>query len=273
MTVQLGAKDLVAGYHGAAQVLDRVNLEIVQGRRLALLGANGSGKTTLLKCLSGALTPNSGTVISPDGPLGHDRKSLTRHRQRVQLVLQDPDDQLFAGDVFTDVAFGPTNLGLGPEQVRDRVVEACDLLEISELLSRPVHQLSFGQRKRVAIAGAVAMRPEVLLLDEPTAGLDPVGVKAMRNTLKVLEQHGTTIGLSTHDVQLAWEWADQVAMMVSGRLRVGPTVELLTDDELVSTCRLERPWPVDLLLRLGCSPTRWPRTTAEVAELLGESGC
>ncbi|MDO4783737.1 MAG: ATP-binding cassette domain-containing protein [Propionibacteriaceae bacterium] len=249
-------------------VLRDVTLEVRRGRRLVLLGANGSGKTTLLKSLSGALRVQAGEIATADGVLRYDRAGLNAHRQRVQLVLQDPDDQLFAGDVASDVAFGPVNLGLDRREVEQRVGQACELLGIGALLDRPVHQLSYGQRKRVAIAGAVAMRPDVLLLDEPSAGLDPAGVAAMRRTLEAVEEAGTSVVLSTHDVALAWEWADDAAIVGAGGVRVGPIAETLTDRALLTASALELPWPVALLDALGITPRRWPRTVDEVRQVL-----
>ena len=172
----LAADRLVVGYDRGRPVLDGATLTVPPGRRLALLGANGSGKTTLLRCLSGALAPARGRVTLDGAELRHTRTGLRDHRQAVQLVLQDPDDQLFSASVAQDVSFGPVNLGLGEDEVRARVAEALDLLAVTGLAGRPTHQLSYGERKRVAIAGAVAMRPCVLLLDEPTAGLDPTAV-------------------------------------------------------------------------------------------------
>lgn len=268
MSIRLAARGVEAGYPTMPGVLREVTLEVRQGRRLALLGANGSGKTTLLKSLSGALPVQSGQVVTAAGVLSYDRAGLRAHRQRVQLVLQDPDDQLFSGDVASDVAFGPLNLGLDREEVEQRVRQACDLLGISELAQRPIHHLSYGQRKRVAIAGAVAMRPDVLLLDEPTAGLDPAGVTAMLHTLEAMEQAGTSVVLSTHDVALAWEWADEAAIVGGGGVRLGPVTEMLTDRELVSASALVLPWQVALLDSLGITPRRWPRSVADIARIL-----
>lgn len=269
MNLRLAARGVDAGYHAVPRVLRGVDLEVTEGRRLVLLGANGSGKTTLLKCLSGALRVSAGDVVTSAGALTYDRRSLTAHRQRVQLVLQDPDDQLFAGDVASDVAFGPLNLGLSLTEVAARVTNACELLGIASLADRPIHQLSYGQRKRVSIAGAVAMRPEVLLLDEPTAGLDPAGVAAMRHTLDVLERAGTSVVLSTHDVQLAWEWAHDVAIVGDGGVLVGPVTDLLTNAKLVEASALQLPWPVALLHDLGIDPgADWPRTPTDVARVI-----
>lgn len=250
-------------------VLTGASIALGRGSRTALLGANGSGKTTLLRCLSGAHRPSQGRVLLEGSELRHDRKGLREHRRRVQLVLQDPDDQLFSADVAQDVSFGPMNLGLAEAEVRSRVAEALDLLAVTHLASRPTHQLSYGERKRVATAGAVAMRPEVLLLDEPTAGLDPAGVHEMLAALERLRASGTTVVLATHDVDLALAWADQAAVVADGQVRQGPVAELLDDAELLVRARLHRPWPLELAARLGL-PGR-PRHLDEMAALLQRS--
>ena len=266
----LAAEGLHASYPGHADVLDCVSLGVTAGRRLAILGANGSGKTTLLRCLSGAHRPSAGSVRTAGEVLRHTGAGLTAHRQRVQLVVQDPDDQLFSAQVFQDVAFGPLNLGLPQTQVRARVADALALLGLTDLAERPIHHLSFGQRKRVAIAGALAMRPGLLLLDEPTAGLDPVAVAELRQALDALEAHGTTVVLSTHDVDLAWQWADEVAVFAQGFIHQGPVGKLLADDHLLHQARLGLPWPVRLLRTLGREfhPAAPPRTVEQVSDLL-----
>ncbi|GAA6525004.1 ATP-binding cassette domain-containing protein [Intrasporangium sp. DVR] len=237
-------------YDGRA-VLHRASLDVEPGSRVAVLGANGSGKTTLLRVLSGALRPEEGDVLVGSQPLRHSRAGLAAHRQQVQLVLQDPDDQLFAADVARDVSFGPLNLRLPEAEVRSRVSEALDLLGLRDLADRATHQLSFGQRKRVAIAGALAMRPCLLLLDEPTAGLDPTGVDEMLTALGRLESHGTTVVLSTHDVDLALAWSTAVAVVEEGRVHQGEPAQLLSDPDLLARARLRRPWVLELAERLG----------------------
>ena len=150
-----------------------LDLEVPRGRKLALLRANGCGKTTLLLHLNGTLKPSRGQVLLDGAVAGYGRQALNAWRNRVGLVLQDPDDQLFSATVEHDVSFGPLNQGLPEGQVRMRVAASLTALRIAGLAERPTHALSFGQKKRVAIAGVLAMRPEVLILDEPTAGLDP----------------------------------------------------------------------------------------------------
>ncbi len=263
----LAVRGVHAGYPGTPRVLDCVSLTIGIGQRVAILGANGSGKTTLLRVLSGGHQPDEGSVISGGGVLRHDRRGLTAHRQQVQLVMQDPDDQLFSADVRSDIAYGPTNLGLGEEEIVSRVDEALRVLSLTDLAERPVHRLSFGQRKRVAVAGALAMHPRVLLLDEPTAGLDPAGAEEMLAAIAALEAHGTTVVLSTHDVDLAWRWADEVALVVDRVVHQGEVTDALTDAGLVAAARLRPPWSVDVLQHLGIDPAGagWPRTPGQVA--------
>ena len=246
----LAGAGLVAGYEHGRPVLDGADLTVPAGRRLAVLGANGSGKTTLLRCLSGALRPLAGAVTVDGVPLEHSRRGLRAHRQEVQFVLQDPDDQLFSASVAQDVSFGPLNLGLPEDVVRARVAEALDLLAVGHLAGRPTHHLSFVERKRVAIAGAVAIRPCVLLLDEPTAGLDPSAVAETLAALDRLQEHDSTVVMSTHDVDLALRWADEVAVVVDRRVVQGPPEELLGDDALLARARLGRPWALTVGARL-----------------------
>jgi cobalt/nickel transport system ATP-binding protein len=246
----LAGAGLVIGYERARPVLDGAALTVPAGRRLAVLGANGSGKTTLLRSLSGALRPLAGTVTVDGVPLVHSRRGLREHRQAVQLVLQDPDDQLFSASVAQDVSFGPLNLGLAEDAVRARVAEALDLLAVGHLAGRPSHQLSYGERKRVAIAGAVAMRPCVLLLDEPTAGLDPSAVAETLAALTRLQEHDSTVVMSTHDVDLALRWADEVAVVVDRTVVQGLPGDMLGDDVLLARARLQRPWALTVGARL-----------------------
>jgi cobalt/nickel transport system ATP-binding protein len=246
----LTAEGLVVGYERGRPVLDDATLTGPAGRRLALLGANGSGKTTLLRCLSGALKPTAGAVTVDGVPVEHTRRGLRAHRQEVQLVLQDPDDQLFSASVAQDVSFGPMNLGLPEDAVRSRVAEALALLAVDHLAGRPTHQLSYGERKRVAIAGAVAMRPCVLLLDEPTAGLDPSAVAEALAALTRLQEHDSTVVMSTHDVDLALRWADEVAVVVDRTVVQGAPGDVLGDDALLARARLERPWALTVGARL-----------------------
>ncbi|MGW4777977.1 ATP-binding cassette domain-containing protein [Streptomyces filamentosus] len=264
-------------YEDGPAVLTDVGLAVPEGRTVALLGRNGGGKTTLLRLLSGGLRCGSGALLLDGAEVTYDRKGLTRLRTSVQLVVQDPDDQLFAASVAQDVSFGPMNLGLPEDEVRLRVTEALEALDITALADRPTHLLSYGQRKRAAIAGAVAMRPRVLIMDEPTAGLDPHGQERLLETLERLRAAGTTVVMATHDVDLALRWADEAAVLSPAGLRTGPATGLLADDALLDAARLRRPWAVSvgrLLRSRGLLPegAPGPRTAEELDALLDRVG-
>ena len=244
----LEARDLVHVYPGDVRALDKLNLRVEQGRRLAILGPNGAGKTTVLLHLNGTLKPNSGQVLLNGEAMGYDNAALTGWRRRVGLVLQDADDQLFAATVGEDVSFGPLNLGLDEAETRRRVDAALTAMNIPHLADRSTHMLSFGQKKRVAIAGLVAMQPEILLLDEPTAGLDHIGTESLLAVLEDLQRKGATLVFTTHDVDMAYRFADDVALFEGGRiLAQGPIAEILSQPELVARAKLDTPF----LLKLG----------------------
>lgn len=270
MTAVLEARGLVFAYPEGPVVLDGADLAVDPGRRLAVLGPNGGGKTTLFRLLLGLLAPAAGEVLLDGEPVRRTRRGLVRLRESAQLVLQDPDDQLFSADVAQDVSFGPLNLGLDGAEVDARVHDALAAVGIADLADRPTHRLSFGQRKRVAIAGALAVRPRVLVLDEPTAGLDPAGVEELVVVLEDLQRAGTAVVLSTHDVDLAHRWADDVAVVARGRVRRGPAAEILGDAALLADARLGPAWApaVARLLALVGLPGTTPATAAELHEVL-----
>ncbi|MEU3253540.1 ATP-binding cassette domain-containing protein [Streptomyces sp. NPDC006997] len=265
------------GYEDGPTVLSGLDFDVHEGRALALLGRNGSGKTTLMRLLSGGLRPREGRLTLEGRPVGYDRKGLTRLRTTVQLVVQDPDDQLFAASVSQDVSFGPLNLGLPDAEVRARVDEALAALDITALADRPTHLLSYGQRKRTAIAGAVAMRPRVLILDEPTAGLDPDGQERLLTTLGGLRATGTTVVMATHDVDLALRWADDAALLTPSGAHTGPTARMLARTDLLGQAGLRLPWGIAAarLLRtrgLLAEDAAGPRTAEDLAALAGAAG-
>ena len=244
----LEARGLTYSYPGGVLALDGLDLKVTRGRRLAILGPNGAGKTTLLLHLNGTLRPASGQVFLEGEAVSYSRAGLSAWRRRVGLVLQDAEDQLFAASVAEDVSFGPLNLGLGEEEARLRVEETLAAFNIAGLAERPPHMLSFGQKKRVAIAGAVAMQPHVLLMDEPTAGLDNHSTISLLATLKKLEAAGTTLVFATHDVDLAYSFAHEVALFDGGKvLAQGEAARVLCNCALLEQSRLRLP----LILALG----------------------
>jgi cobalt/nickel transport system ATP-binding protein len=228
-------------YDGFAPALDGVSLEVKDGEFLALLGANGCGKTTLLKHLNGLLKPSSGRVFLD----GKELRSFKDEEifRRVGMVFQDPNDQLFGASVEQDVGFGAVNLGLKPDEVARRVSRALKMVGASGLVGKAIHTLSFGQKRRVAIAGVLAMAPEVILLDEPTSGLDPRGASlVMRLLRKLNRQRGTAMLMATHDVELVPLFADRVAIMSKGRLVIeGPPAKVFADTAMIREVELRLP--------------------------------
>ncbi|HXP96327.1 MAG TPA: ATP-binding cassette domain-containing protein [Telmatospirillum sp.] len=249
-TIVLEARDLTYAYPGGVAALSNLDLAVAKGRRLAILGPNGAGKTTLLLHLNGTLRPTSGHVLLEGRQTGYGRAALSAWRRQVGLVLQDADDQLFAASVAEDVSFGPLNLGLDDATARIRVEDALAALDLTDLGERPTHMLSFGQKKRVALAGAVAMAPDILLLDEPTAGLDHLGTRHLLAVLERLNQGGTTLVFSTHDVDLAYAFADDVALFDNGRvLAQGPAPDILADSNLLAKAQLRAPFLLEMGLK------------------------
>ncbi len=198
--------------------LDGVSICIRKGVKTVILGANGAGKSTLFYNFNGILYPDKGKVLINDEPVSYHRKGLKKLRSKVSVVLQNPDDQVFEMTVRADVAYGPTNLGLPQDEIDSRVAEALRMVGLTDFADRNPLQLSYGQRKRLAIAGALAMRPEILIMDEPTAGLDAAIASDLMELAEILHVSGTTVVISTHDVDLAYAWADDIHVMRHGKL-------------------------------------------------------
>jgi cobalt transport protein ATP-binding subunit len=206
-----------------------------------VIGSNGAGKSTLFKHLNGIFQPSSGSVLVRGEPITKEnRKEI---RKFIGLVFQNPDDQIFSPTVEQDIAFGPTNLGLDEETISHRVHEALRVVGIEYLASRVPHHLSGGEKKRVAIAGVIAMEPEVLVLDEPTAGLDPKGVADLNEFINSLSsKYGMTVIFSTHDVALVPEVADFIYVMDKGRIIAAGTVEeIFLQPDMLKSVRLDVP--------------------------------
>ncbi|HVM54460.1 MAG TPA: ABC transporter ATP-binding protein [Acidimicrobiales bacterium] len=241
MTPALELRSVAFAYPGGHQALFGIDLTVAAGERVALLGPNGAGKTTLVLHLNGILTAGHGAVAVSGLPVT--KANLREIRRRVGLVFQDPDDQLFMPTVRDDVAFGPANLGLRGDELDARVHEALVAVGMEDHADRPPHHLSFGQRRRVAVATVLAMRPDVLVLDEPTSNLDPASRRELR---EVLEPLAVTILVVTHDLPFALEVCPRSAILDGGTIVAdGPTGELLADDDLLRAHRLELPFGFD----------------------------
>ncbi|MEM4504997.1 MAG: ATP-binding cassette domain-containing protein [Candidatus Bathyarchaeia archaeon] len=228
-------------YPDGTKALENVNLTIEKGEKVAILGPNGAGKSTLIYHFNGLLMPTSGKVKV----LGREvsKENIDFIRQKVGLVFQNPDDQVFAPTVFQDVAFGPINLGLPEDEVKRRVKWALEVMELNEVEDKPPHRLSHGQKKRVAIAGVLAMHPEIIALDEPTANLDPKAVsKILELLLKLNKELNVTLIIATHDVDFVPLCSDKVCILNRGELILeGSPGEVFSNTEKLRRMDLRLP--------------------------------
>jgi cobalt/nickel transport system ATP-binding protein len=240
-TPVLEVRALAHAYPDGHQALFGVDLHVHRGERVALLGPNGAGKTTLVLHLNGILTAAAGTVAVSGLPVT--RPNLAEVRRRVGVVFQDPDDQLFMPTVRDDVEFGPRNLGLRGQALAAAVERALSLVGMEEYADRPPHHLSYGQRRRVAVATVLAMEPEILVLDEPSSNLDPASRRELADILRSLD---VTVLMVTHDLPYALELCPR-SVILSGGVVVadGPTADLLGDPDLMAAHRLELPFGFD----------------------------
>ena len=249
------------------------SLGIRPGSRNALLGANGAGKTTLFQHANGLLQPQAGFVRYDGAPIDYSRAGLRRLRTDVGLVFQNPDRQLFSASVREDVSFGPLNLGLDAGTVRQRVETALEAVGLTHCADKAVHNLSFGQKKRVCIAGVLAMEPRLLILDEPMAGLDNAMREELLAVLNGLHSRGITLLLATHDIDFAYRWADQVHLLAAGRCTASfAAEELPAHGEQLADARLPSPSVIEMhrqLVRRGLLPeVPRPRSQRELLALL-----
>lgn len=248
--VMLQIKNIQYRYHDGTYALRGACMDILKGELLAVLGPNGSGKTTLLKHLNGLLKPTAGEILLEQKPLSH--YSSKEVFQRVGIVFQDPNDQLFAPSVWDDVAFGPMNMGLSKTEITRRVDEALSMVSMTPYANKAVDALSFGQKKRICIAGVLAMRPEILVLDEPTCGLDPAGVTSLMTLLKELNNTcGITIVMATNTVDLVPVYMDRLAIMYRGTvLRAGTPEYVFSNVNEIKNASLELPQVAQLMQML-----------------------
>jgi len=238
-------------YADGTKALSDITLDIPKGKKIAILGHNGAGKSTLFQHLNGILKPTAGTILFEGNGLEYSRKALKALRQKVGIVFQNADHQLFSGTVKQDIAFGPLNLGWSTEKTEEKIAWAVAQTEVEDLLDKPIHFLSVGQKKRVAMAGVLAMEPSVLLLDEPTAGLDNYYATQVLQYLAKLDDGERTILLATHDIPLAYEWADLIIVMEAGKIIYnGDPITLFYEDELLHRAHLERPWIFEMVIAL-----------------------
>lgn len=256
------------------RALDGVSVKIRRGRKVAFMGGNGSGKSTLFLCLNGILRPESGRVIIDGIPVKYNRKGLLDVRKKVGIVFQEPDNQLFSASVYQEISFGILNLGADEETARREVERVMEEVGITAFSDRPAHALSGGQKKQVAIADILVMHPEVMILDEPAAALDPKHTRIVEAIIDRLTEKGITVLMATHDMDYAFAWADEIILMKDGQvIKEGSPGEVCGDREALGRTNLEPPAVLTIyekmleknLLKRGGTP---PKNIRELEEML-----
>lgn len=238
--ILLQAENLCYSYGQGKQVLKDINITVKKGEKIVILGSNGAGKSTCFLNLNGVYRPDSGKILYRGKEIG--KKDLNELRKNVGIVFQDADNQIIASTVFAEVSFGPMNLKLPREEVKKRVEDALEYMNLGSMRDRPPHYLSGGEKKRVSIADIIAMESEVVIFDEPTASLDPVNVEMLEGVLDKMNEMGKTLLISTHDVDFAYRFADRAVIFSGGRIIAdGPVREVFEDDEVLNQANLKRP--------------------------------
>lgn len=240
--VIIKTENLHYSYEDGTKALQGIDLELKRGKRIAFLGANGSGKSTFFLCLNGVLKPQKGTLYYEGHPYYYTRKELLALRSKVGIVFQDPDNQLFSASVFQEISFGALNMGMSEEAARERVTAVIGELNITPFKNKPTHALSGGQKKQVSIADILVMNPEVIILDEPAAALDPKHVEIVNGVIEGLTKRGITVLISTHDVDYAYRWADEVVLFHEGKVLLqGETQFVFGQREILEKTHLKQP--------------------------------
>lgn len=269
MKIILEARDVRYRYPGGRDAIKGISFHVRNGEKIALVGPNGAGKSTLLQMFNGMIRPDTGTILFDNEPVRYDAASLRQIRKRVGYVMQNPDRQIIAPTVYQDVAFGPANLGYDEKALRESVAVALRQVGLDGFERRPPHHLSGGEKKRVAIAGVLAMDPDILVFDEPTSGLDPSGSEDLMELLDELNHDGKTIFISTHDVELAYPWADRVILLLDGQILEENVPEVAFGDPgLVRKAHLSVPVLLELSQELGrrgfVQPEQKPRSVLDM---------
>lgn len=249
--IHLKTRNLSFTYPDGTEALKNINIQINKGEKIAIMGPNGAGKSTLFSHFNGLSEPTSGHVEIDGEKIVFKREELLKVRQKVGIVFQDPNDQLFAPTVREDVAFGPMNLGLDYDEVKRRISESLERVGMSGFEDKTPHHLSGGQQKRVAIAGIIAMKPEIMILDEPTAGLDPEGVDKVLNILNKLNSKGISIVISSHDIEMVNQFANKIYVLYDGEIIAsGDKHQIFSDKKLLKKAHLKSPITTEILYKL-----------------------
>ena len=273
----LKIQDLYYSYGNGGAALDGVSLEVQEGEKIAVMGPNGAGKSTFFLNTNGVLTPDHGEIRYHSTIIN--KRNLKELRKNIGIVFQDADNQIIASTVMAEVGFGPVNLKLPKEEVLKRVEEAMAYMNIQDYKDRPPHYLSGGEKKRVSIADIIAMKSEIIIFDEPTAGLDPLNAQMLEEVLGKLCSEGKTMLIATHDVDFAYRWAERVIVFCQGKIIAdGTPLEIFQDQEILKQANLKQPTMVeiyDLLVeRHHLEDTRaYPKSIQELTEILDYMQC
>ncbi|HSQ89988.1 energy-coupling factor ABC transporter ATP-binding protein [Romboutsia sp.] len=234
-------------YEKNSLALSSINMDFSKGNIIGIIGSNGSGKSTLFMNLMGILQPISGKILFNNKELKYNKKDLYNLRKDVGIVFQDPEKQIFYSKVYDDIAFSLRNIGIDEETIKEKIREALIAVNGLDFINRPVHFLSYGQKKRVAIASVIAMENKIVLLDEPTAGLDPISTKLIVDIIKNLRNKGVKIVISSHDMNLIYEICDYVYVLNKGEITdFGLTEDVFINEDKIDKAGLELPWLVKL---------------------------
>lgn len=272
----LQVNDLHYSYDDTQAALKGISVSIYPGERIAVIGSNGAGKSTFFLNINGVLSPEQGEIFYHGTKIT--KKSLPQLRKNIGIVFQDADNQIIASSVKAEVSFGPMNLKLPREEVVRRVNMAMEYMNITEYGDRPPHYLSGGEKKRVAIADIIAMEPDVIIFDEPTAALDPLNAAMLEEVLEKLSAEQKTLLISTHDVDFAYRWAKRVLVFCDGQIIAdGTPLSVFQNDEVVKKASLARPMMLDVYQELVGSGLLadegvYPRDMREFRELVGKRG-
>lgn len=241
----LKIQDLHYMYGNGKLALEGISVDINAGEKIAVIGSNGSGKSTFFLNINGVLMPEKGELSFRDTVVN--KKNLKELRKNIGIVFQDADNQIIASTVKAEIGFGPMNLKLPKEEVSARVEEAMEYMNISELKDRPPHYLSGGEKKRVSIADIIAMKPEIIIFDEPTASLDPLNAMMLEEVLDKIGSHGKTLLISTHDVDFVYRWAERVLVFHQGKIIAdGTSLEVFNDIDILKKANLRKPTMLEL---------------------------
>ncbi|MTK64115.1 MAG: energy-coupling factor ABC transporter ATP-binding protein [Methanobacterium sp.] len=270
----LKVEDLYYVYGNGKAALDGVSVDIYEGEKIAVIGSNGSGKSTFFLNINGVFTPEQGKIIYRD--IVVNKKNLKELRKNIGIVFQDADNQIIASTVRAEVGFGPMNLKLPKEEVQERVEEALAYMNISDFKDRPPHYLSGGEKKRVTIADIIAMKPEIVIFDEPTAALDPLNAMMLEEVLDKLGSEGKTMLISTHDVDFVYRWAERAIVFCQGKIIAdGTPLEIFKNRKVLKQANLKQPAMLEMyeLLvekHLLEDTKAYPKSTQEFKKMLGE---